>query len=201
MAFRKVLPFAAGILAGALLTACNMPTTPTDPAPTDVPTAPPELPAADASHDPCLDGQWWSYTHDVDILLATLAPVPNMHVSEGNLVMWFNPDGQYEYQGGVVLRLDMDPSENQYMETDGFFTTSGPYSTQGDSTLNLDLSNSRTEIRRTTACKNGECIDGAAPMPTVSIMPPGSAPYRCTAERLEIDTQGPFGTATMFFYR
>lgn len=185
----------------AALAACNLPSSEPAAEPTEAPTVVPSPPPnPEGDRDSCLDGEWWSYTHDIDILLATLAPVPNMHVSDGDLVMWFNDDG-YEYQGRVVLHLDMNPSEGQYMETTGFFTTSGPYSTEGDATLNLDLSNSRTEILEVKACKNGECVAASGGMPSVSIMPPGSAPYRCTADRLEIDTQGPFGTATMFFYR
>lgn len=203
MTVRRGLSLLAIVPALALLAACNRPSAPAEVEPMEPPAVDDPAPTSppSSSDDACLDGQWWSYTHDIDILLATLAPVPNMHVSNGDLVLWFNPDGQYEYQGRVVLRLDMDPSEDQYMETTGFFTTSGPYSTDGEATLNLDLSNSRTEILEVQACKNGTCIAASGGMPSVSIMPPGSAPYRCTADRLEIDTQGPFGTATMFFYR
>jgi len=197
----------------AFAAACNRPSAPTAVEPLEDPDveepAPTSRPSND--HDACLVGEWWSYTHDIDILLATLAPVPNMHVADGNLVLWFTDgveeladrvDGpEYEYQGRVVLRLDMDPSESQYIETAGFFTNSGAYSTEGDSILNLDVSNSQREILSMQACKNGECQDATGLMPTVDVLPPGSAPYRCTASTLEIDTQGPYGTATMFFYR
>jgi hypothetical protein len=187
---------------GAFLTSCNRPASPTadppeEPAPAEP--LPPSDPAGD--HDACLEGQWWSYTHDIDILMATLSPVPNMHVSDGDLVLWFNPDGQYEYQGRVVLHLDMDSSEDQYMETTAFFTTSGPYASRDDATLVLDLSNSRREVLNMKACKNGECVDAPELMPVFDIVPPGAAPYRCSADRLELDTQGPFGPATMFFYK
>lgn len=201
MTVRRTLSLTTLVFAVVLLAACNRPSDATEAPPDEgpAPTEPAPTPRPDADRDACLDGEWWSYTHDIDILLATLAPVPNMHVSDGNLVMWFNDDGTYEYQGRVVLHLDM--REGQYMETTGFFTTSGPYSTQDDSTLVLDLSNSRTEILEALAFKDGESQTVSGGMPTVSIMPPGSAPYRCTPAMLEIDTTGPFGPATMFFYR
>jgi hypothetical protein len=186
---------------GAFLTSCNRPATPTaeppeEPAPAEP--LPPSDPAGD--HDSCLEGEWWMDTHDVDILTSTIVPVPNMHVPRGNLVIIFDPDGQYDYQGSVVLHLDMDPSQNQYMETEAVFTTAGPYSSRDDTTIVLDLSNSRTEILEMKACKGGTCVSTDA-MPVFDLLPPGEAPYRCTADRLEIDAQGPLGPVTMFFTR
>jgi len=193
----------AFLLAAALLAACSEPTPSPEPTapPTAVPTPLPEEPAAElpTSQDPCLVGVWRMPTGDLDLLVATLVPVPGMRVTDGELIMEFDGES-FSYRADVfVLRVDL--GADTYLEGDGRFGTSGTYTT-GDGQLFLNSIGSEQDILTWTAYKDGEVVSMPGTGPTFSLPTPGEAPYRCFPDRLEIDTRGAMPeTVTMFFGR
>ncbi len=160
----------------------------------------------DADRDSCLDGNWIMPTADLNLLVASLVPIPNIRVLGGSLYMSF-VDGVYDYSGEFTLQIDLDEiSKGQYMQADAIFRSGGPYTTERVSTsretqnfLVLDLSASEAQVLVWRAYKNGETITMPGTGPNFVILPPGNAPYRCSATLLEIDTQGALGAVTMYF--
>jgi hypothetical protein len=192
------------VLCGMVLfvAACSLPLSPT-PDPVVVTLLEPDTVAPTlspaAERDACLDGNWNMGTASLDLLLATLVPIPNIRVPEGNLGMNFNGDS-FIYDGNFIVRVDLGP--DQYIQADSVFSTRGQYATEGGSTLVLDISASEIQPLEWLAYSNGREASYPGEGPSVVINPPGSAPYRCTQTSLEIDTLSPAGnTVTMFFER
>src|SRR3990170_786671 len=58
--------------------------------------------------DECLVGEWVMLTGDLDIFVATVVPLPNLHVTAGSLYFVFGPLGAYDYgSDGMVIRIDL----------------------------------------------------------------------------------------------
>jgi hypothetical protein len=148
------------------------------------------------------------YTAELDLLLATLVPAPNLRVVGGSLFMSFG-DGVYDYSGEFTMQMEFDISQGQYMQAEALFSTGGAYATENRSVrdspiftfLVLDLSGSETNVLVWRFYKDGvvQAVPGTGP--SFNLLPPAEAPYRCTETRLEIDTQGYTGPVTMFFQR
>jgi hypothetical protein len=138
-------------------------------------------------------------TGDLDLMVASLVPVPGMRVTDGELIMEFDGES-FSYRADVlVLRMDLGP--DTYLEADGRFGTSGTYST-GDGLVYLNSLGSDQDILTWTAYQNGEIVTMPGAGPTFSLPAPGEAPYRCFPDRLEIDTRGATPEPiTMFFQR
>jgi len=191
------------LLAAALLAACSEPTpTPEPPTlPTSIPTPEPVDPdgSGAADHDPCLEGTWRMGAGDLDLMMASLVPVPGLHVTAGELIMEFDGEA-FGYRADIlVLRVDL--GSDTYLEADGRFGVSGTYST-GDGLLYLNSVGADQEILTWTAYKDGEVVTLPGTGPAFSLPVPGESPYRCFTDRLEIDTRGATPTTvTMFFYR
>jgi hypothetical protein len=192
------------------LTACNLPSRqPAEPEVTsllgsaEAPTLNP-----DADRDPCLDGDWIMPTADLDLFVASLVPIPNIRVVGGSLQLSF-ADGAYNYSGEFTLQIDLDTSQEQYMQTDALFSSGGAYATEIRSErdfpvftfliFDLTVSDSNELVWR--AYKEGDLQTMPGSGPSFTILPPGEAPYKCTDTQLEIGTQGPGGPLTMFFQR
>jgi hypothetical protein len=181
-----------------LLAACNLPgngVEPVEPIQSPPPTSPPE----DGGSDACLlQFPWFMSTGNLDLLVGTLIPVPNVTVSQGNLAILFRPSGTFSYQGSPHIRIDL--GEGQYIEGHGNFTNEGTYTTS-DGIITFSEQASESTILRWQAYANGQVIEmSGQEAPSFSILPSGPAPYRCSPGALEIDTRSPGGsTVTMFF--
>ena len=195
------------VLVAAMLTACTLPNRePVILSPVDIGGAPTLDP--EAERDPCLEGEWIMNTPELDLLVATLVPVPNMRVVGGYLSMSF-ADGVYTYFGEMTLQVELDMSEGQYLQGDGQVRSGGEYATEARTErdfpvfdfLILDLTTSESDVFEWRAYKDGEVQTAPGIGPTVTIMPPGQAPYVCTDSSLVIDTQGAAGPVSMFFER
>jgi len=189
------------LLAAALLAACSEPTPspePTTPA-TAIPTPEPEEPAVEppTGQDPCLLGTWRMGTGDLDLMTASLVPVPGLHVTAGELIMEFDGEA-FNYHADIfVLRIDLGPGS--YLEGDGRFGTSGTYTT-GDGLVYFNSIGSDQDILTWTAYQDGEVVTMPGTGPTFSLPTPGESPYRCFPDRLEIDTRGATPTTVTMFY-
>lgn len=181
-----------------LISACSLGSTAV-PGSTSIPQTPTFTPAASAGSDSCLQGTWIMPTSDLERMMAALLPMPGLHVTSGELLMAFDGDS-YEYQSsGFVLRVDL--GTDQYMEATASFRNTGSFST-GLGKIIFTSIGSESEVTSWTAYKNGESVTVPGSGPQVSLSFSGENPYRCTVDRLEIDTYSPTsGTLTMFFSR
>ncbi len=204
---RKVYLALTAIAAIAILAACSS-SQPGEPEilslveTHEVPTIDP-----DADRDACLDGDWIMPTADLDLFVASMVPMPNIRVVGGALYMSF-VDGEYEYSGEFTLQVELDMSEGKYLQSDAIFSSGGAYSTETNSTnrgpvsfLTLDLTVSEQNILVWRAYKGGVSSVAPGTGPTFTILPPGNAPYRCSATLLQIDTHGATQEVTMYFQR
>jgi len=206
----KMFPVLVVSLLLTVLVSCNMPSQ----LPVDVPDEPPRetaplepsedilMPTAfpeDDERDSCLEGGWTMYTAELDLLVATLVPMPNIRVPDGLLNMFFDPDGGFTYIGNLTIQIEF--SENSYMQGEGGFRDLGTYATEGDTIL-FNIESEETEVFEWRAYKDGQSVVQPGGGPEFNLTPPGVAPYRCTAESLEIDTVNPAGdTITMFYFK
>jgi len=201
----KVLPVLVTCITLLSLVSCNLPTREADPpvveeiasddeSRVEVPTSLP--PAARA--DSCLINEWWMDTGTLDLLVATLVPMPGIRVPSGDATFTFTSGGNYYYAGSLVIRIDM--TADQYMEGEGTFNTEGTYTTDGG-IITFSESEGQNNIMEWRAYAHGQSAEVPGGGPSFSLIPAGAAPYRCSDDILEIDTQGPAGTVTMFFDR
>jgi len=194
---------AVGVVAALALAglACSLGASPvpSEPAPTveAAPTLPAVTPAGGS--DPCLEGTWTMDTAAADQMLGSLTGLSTLHVSAGSLSITFAGD-RFEYASeGLTVRSDMPPSG--FIEAEGSFAAAGSY-VAGEGVLTFNAESTTTEIGMWRAVINGETVEMPGPGPDFSLTPPGSAPYRCAADRLEVDTAGPVTPeVTMVFTR
>jgi len=207
----KALPVLVTCITLLSLASCNMPSR--QPDPVDPPQPPGEIASLepsediilgtpfpdDAERDPCLEGAWSMDASYLDIMVQSLVPVPNIYVPRGSLSFYFYSDGLFNYSGDLTIQINF--TENSYMQGVGGFSDDGAYATEGDIIL-FDLQGTTTEVYKWFAYKDGQSVEQPGGGPEISLTPPGRAPYRCTAETLEIDTINPTrDTITMFFFR
>jgi len=208
---KKLLIMLIPIALLTLLVSCNIPSR--QPDPVDPPQPPDEVALLepsediilgtpfpeDAERDPCLEGAWNMDASYLDILVQNLVPVPNIYVPRGSLTFYFYSDGLFNYSGDLTIQINF--AENWYMQGVGGFSDDGAYATEGDIIL-FDLQGKTTEVYKWFAYKDGQSAEQPGGGPEISLTPPGRAPYRCTADTLEIDTMNPTrDTITMFFFR
>ncbi len=160
-----------------------------------MPTAFPE----DAPRDACLEGFWTMETADLDLLVSIMVQMENFRVPQGFLTMDFYPDGHLRYTGDMTLQIDF--TENWYLQGIGGFRSLGTYASEEDLIL-FNIEAVETEVFEWLAYKDGRSAEQPGGGPEFSLTLPGAAPYRCTAKSLEIDTVNTAGdTVTMFFVR
>jgi len=203
----KFLPMILLCVLSLYLVSCNFPSSGSElPVVDDSPplstTGPVESPPQDVSGNAsCLSGTFVMETSFLDLLVATLVPGPDIHVPAGQLTMSFDPsNGTYIYDGDFTIKVFITPGGESYMEALGGFQTNGAFSVEGDM-IAFDLSNSEEQVLQWHAVANGQDVTVPGGGPSFSLLPPANAPFRCTAEGLEIDTMGSGGVVTMFFTR
>lgn len=186
--------FCAGTL---LLSACSMGSSPSPPSPTQPP------PTAEVTilldSDLCLQGNWVMPTADLDLMIATLLPIPGVRVPGGELLMLFDGSSYRYLSYGFILHMDL--GTNTYMESTASFENSGSFSTR-DGLIVFRSIVSESEVTSWTGYKNGESYTVPGTGPEVALSIGGENPYRCTADYLEIDTFHPvIETMTLLFTR
>jgi hypothetical protein len=180
-----------------LLAACSTVGTPSPPSPTQPPPA--EEPATSMESDVCLQGTWVMPTVDLDLMISTLLPMPGVRVPAGELLMIFDGSDYSYLSYGYILHMDL--GADSYMESTASFTNTGSFST-GNGVVVFSSIVSESEVSAWTGYKNGETYTVPGSSPQVSTYPLGENPYRCTNDRLEIDTYHPtIDTLTLFFSR
>jgi hypothetical protein len=198
------------LVGSTLLTACSLPNRQPDEPEIISLVGSAEAPTLDpnADRDPCLNGYWSMDTADLDLLMASLVPIPNIRVVAGSLNFSF-VEGIYDYSGYFTLQMDLDLTKGQYMQTDATIGSGGAYATEIRSDgggpvltfLMLDLTVAESNELVWRVYKGGEVQSVPGSGPSFSILPPGNAPYICTDTQLQISTQGAGGPISMFFRR
>lgn len=182
-----------------ILSACSTGATPgAPPSPTSPTQPPPTVESASSTEsDLCLQGDWVMPTGDLDLMIATLVPIPGVRVPSGELLILFDGSTYRYLSYGFILHTDIDTGE--YMEATLSFENSGSFSTS-DGFILFNSITSESEVSSWTRYKNGETYIVPGTGPQIAFSMSGENPYRCTAERLEIDTFHPtLGTMTLFF--
>lgn len=177
---------------------CSLGSAPATSEPT--PTTAPSAPATPAGgEDSCLNGAWSMDTAAADQMLANLTGVTTLHVAAGSLGLTFE-GGRFRYgSDGVTVRSDLPPSG--YIEAEATFASTGGFSADGG-ILTFNTESVTNDIGIWRAVINGETAEVPGGGPVISISPPGSAPYRCSADQLEILTRNPAGAeVSMTFAR
>lgn len=187
-----------------LATACNLPilagsdeggdspvTTGTDSPPVEAATAAATIDPAAAGHDPCLQGQWVMNLESLQILMATLLPLPNFHVQEGSMAMSFSGENYTYASENFVLRMDTKPGE--YFEGAATFTAVGTFTTANGEIIFKNTTNTQN-ITSWGSFINGEYIEVPGGAPQISFGFPGSGPYTCNGDSLTVGTAGTANT-------
>jgi len=191
---------AVSLLGILILAACSAGGTPIPPSPLSpvLPssTSEPQLPSGS---DRCLQGEWVMPTADLDLMIATILPMPGVRVPGGELRMAFDGSSYRYLSYGFILHMDL--GTDTYMESTASFENSGSFST-GDGRIYFSSIASESEVGSWTGYKDGETYTVPGTAPQMSFYLGGENPYRCTADRLEIDTHHPvIETLTLFFFR
>ncbi|MEW6093971.1 MAG: hypothetical protein AB1531_08415, partial [Chloroflexota bacterium] len=157
------------------------------------------LPDGTPSGDPCVQGNWVMPTGDLDILMATLVPLPNLRVTAGELLMSFDSEAFSYLSYGFILHIDMD--EEQWMEATASFENTGTFfASEGE--ITFSSVGSESEISSWTGYDHGETITVPGSGPQLTFTLPGTTTYRCSDEYLELDSPHPtLGTIVYLFTR
>jgi hypothetical protein len=187
--------FSTGIL---ILSACGLTSTPSPP---PSPSQPP--PTVESTipldSDLCLQGDWVMPTADLDLMIAVILPIPGVRVPGGELLMMFDGPSYRYLSYGFIIHMDL--GTDTYMESTASFENTGSFSTR-DGLIVFSSIVSESEISSWTGYKNGETYTVPGTSPEVAFSIGGENPYRCSADRLEIETYHPtLETMTLFFTR
>lgn len=169
------IQIAAIIFLISLLSACSLPQ--------DIPAPPPEQDSA-----ACLQGEWEMSNAELNLMLATLVPVPGMGIPVGTFRITFIEDDFLYYSDGFVLRLDMPEG---YLEAEATFETGGTFTAE-DGRLNLADIVSSKEVSTWRAVKGDLVVEVPGDI-DVSVPLPGNGPYTCDANTLTITSPSPTG--------
>jgi hypothetical protein len=122
-----------------------------------------------------------------------------MRIIAGQLTMTF-ADGVFTYAGDYMMHVDSGPG--MYSEAEAAFSASGAYSTRPGGLI-FDITTSEMHMVSCTSYKDGMSFSvPCGSVQQMSLLPPSEAPYRCTADQLEIAIPSPRGSIiSMFFER
>ncbi len=195
-----------------LTTACNLPflagndqtsdsldNMGTDAPPVNIAVGLPTVDPTDSSSDPCLQGQWVMSLESLQILMATLLPMPNFHIREGTMAMSFSGENYTYGSENLVMRMDTTPGE--YFEGSASFTAIGTFSTVNGEII-FDNTTNTQNISSWGAFRNGEFTEIPGGAPQISFGFPESGLYTCNGDTLSVDTKGTANTPVpMVFIR
>jgi len=158
-----------------------------------------------SERDPCLEGDWVMRTADLDLLVATLVPVPNLRIVAGSLFLSF-AGGEYRYgSDGFVEHVDLGPG--RYLEGTAVFLMTGTYAAQvgspvtGGSALSFLGGGADKAVTKWLAYKDGRSEEYPGEGPQVSLPLTGRFRYSCSDQELILYFTGPTGEVPMFFKR
>lgn len=135
--------------------------------------------------DQCLIGRWTMGSAEVNDLLLTYLPVPNLSVVEGSLALEFTALGLYTYAlDGLVVQIVIP---NGYLESTGSMLTNGAW-TAADGFLGLTAIGSDGGSFAWRAVINGVETPYPAGFPALDIPLPAESPYTCTDATLTLET-------------
>ena len=138
-------------------------------------------------------------TADLDLMIAVILPVPGVRVPGGELLMMFDGSNYRYLSYGFIIHMDL--GTDTYLESTASFENTGSFSTR-DGLIVFSSIVSESEVSSWTGSKNGETYTVPGAGPEVAFSMGGENPYRCSADRLEIDTYHPtIETMTLFFTR
>lgn len=161
------------------------------------PTETPE-PAPAGGEAACLQGVWTMSNEDLNLMLTGLAPAPNLSAPEGTPVLTLEGD-RYSYAAErLVVRVTMAP--DWYIEAEGSFAFAGAFSADGE-LMQFLPETAETDLAIWRAYKDGQLLEMPGTGPELSLGVTGAATYRCSGDRLEIDSQGGAGPVIMVFAR
>ena len=123
----------------------------------------------------------------LQVLMATLLPLPTFHVQEGSMAMSFSGENYTYGSENFVLRMDTKPGE--YFEGAATFTAVGTFSTANGEII-FNNSTYTQNIASWRAFVNGEYIEVPGGAPQISFGFPGSGLYTCNGDTLTVSTQG-----------
>jgi hypothetical protein len=147
-------------------------------------------------------GAWIMPTARLNLFVATLLPGASsfLRITSGQLYMTLNSDGTYTYSGEYTQHVDT--SDGDYAEGVSTFTTSGTYSTTASMIL---FETGATDVRMISCTAYDHGAVYTVPCDSVvmvDLLLPSEAPFRRSADMLEIDVPAPSGMiVTMFFER
>ena len=127
-----------------------------------------------------------------------MAPVPDLHVTDGAVYVDFTWDGNYVYASdGFTLRIDLGPE--RYLLGTATFRTSGTCIHGGRVTSSWHGSGTIKQVTEWKAVKNGVGVVAPGAGPEISLVPNGPVPYECNSGELVLDWAGPYGVSPMIF--
>ena len=169
------------------------------------------LPAVDFSdsqgseRDPCLEGDWVMRTADLDLLVATIVPVPNLRIVAGSLFLSF-AGGEYRYgSDGLVKHVDL--GLGRYLEGAAIFLMTGTYTAEegspvtGGGALSFLGGGAEKGVTKWLAYKDGRSEEYPGEGPQVSLPLTGRFRYSCSDQELIMFMAGMTGEVPMFFKR
>ena len=194
-------PTVGYVLAAALLASCTRPEG-------EVSGTLPTVDFSDAQgseQDPCLEGDWVMRTADLDLLVTTIVPVPNLRIVAGSLFLSF-AGGEYRYgSDGFVEHVDLGPGK--YLEGTATFLTTGTYAAEvgspetGGSALSFLGGGAEKSVTKWLAFKDGQSEEYPGEGPQVSLPLTGRFRYSCGDQELILYMAGMSGEVPMFFKR
>ncbi|MBI4731546.1 MAG: hypothetical protein HY781_05355 [Chloroflexi bacterium] len=139
------------------------------------------LPGRTGNSVACLQGNWEMSNSDLNLMLATLVPVPGMSIPVGTFLMAFSGSDFSYGSEGFALRIEIPDG---YMEADAAFLTTGTFSAE-DGVITFSGLVSDREISTWRAVVDGEVVEvpGAT---SIDFPSPGSGPYTCSDTTLAI---------------
>jgi len=158
-----------------------------------------------SERDPCLEGDWVMRTADLDLLVATIVPVPGLRIVAGSLFLTF-AGGEYRYgSDSFVEHMDLGPGK--YLEGTAMFLTTGTYTAEvgspvtGGSALSFLGGGAEKAVTKWLAYKDGRSEVYAGEGPQVSLPLTGRFRYSCSDQELIMYMAGMTGEVPMFFKR
>jgi hypothetical protein len=144
-------------------------------------------------------------TADLDLLVVTLVPVPNLRIVAGSLFLSFS-DGAYRYgSDGFVEHVDLGPGK--YLEGTATFLTTGSYAAEvgsprtGGSAITFLGGGAQKEVTKWLAFKDGRSEEAPGGGPQVSMPLSGRMRYSCSDQELILYAVAMTGEVPMFFKR
>jgi hypothetical protein len=150
--------------------------------------------------DECIEGDWVMQTSDLDILVATLVPLPGMRIPSGSLFLSIKDGVGYRYgSDGFVIHIDV--GEDAYLEGLATFLATGTYLNSEPGTIVFSGDGAEKSVSEWIAYKQGQTQRSPGTGPEVTLPLTGPVAYQCSDQELVLYRTGPTGEVPMIFKR